>query len=79
VQNEPSNVDLRTLATLPGEPEVTLAELLEWSLANLASLEKRVSAAFLDLSDVKSRLREFKRIAENGSPRLASEIPTGGG
>jgi hypothetical protein len=78
MQDQPSNVVLQALATLPGEPEATLADLLAWSMAGLASIEKRLSTAHLDLSDARASLREFKHIADGGSPRLASEIPSEG-
>ena len=76
--NSPRPVTLQALATLPGEPEVSLADVLAWSLNDVEALQRRLSAALRDLSDVRSLLQEFQHIAKGGSPRLASEITKGG-
>ncbi len=59
-----ATMDLQALATLPGEPKVTLGELLEFSLSELdrGSVE-----------DAKNLLLEFQRIARGGAPRVAKE------
>jgi hypothetical protein len=38
----------------------------------------RLGAAFRDLNDVRAKLRNFKHIAEGGSPRLATDMGKGG-
>jgi hypothetical protein len=65
--NSPRRVTLQALATLPDEPEFTLAELLACGLDDLARLERRLERALTDLRGTKTLLREFQYLAEGGT------------
>jgi hypothetical protein len=76
--NSPRRVTLQALATLPGEPVLTLNEFLACGLGDVARLERRLERALTDLRGTKTLLREFQYLAEGGTPRPASEIPSEG-
>jgi hypothetical protein len=58
----------------PGEPDVTLGQLLEFGFEELADAKKHLKLAALSLEDTKNLFRQFQRVAEGGSPSTEAQL-----